>query len=89
MHYDLIIYNSNFWKILKLKNVDLHFYNFNFKKISLSARTIIFLIIITVMFNQINYFKCDLIKFKYLFFTKYFMNLIRYKFFSFFLNLMF
>jgi len=87
--YNLITYNSNFLKIFKLKNTELSFYNFNFKKISLSVRVIFFLIIITTMFNQYNYFMNDLIKFKYLYFDIYFMNLIYYKFFSFFLNLMF
>lgn len=85
----MITYNSNLFKILKLKKNEIKFYNFNFKKISLSARTIIFIIIITTMFNQFNYFKSDLVKFKYLFFDVFFINLVLYKFFSSFLNLMF
>jgi hypothetical protein len=87
--YNKIIYNSNFFKTFKLKNIYLNFYNFNFKKISLSVRILIFLIILTNMFNQFNYFKCDLIKFKYLYFDTNIINLIWYKFFSFFLNLSF
>lgn len=89
MQYNFITYNSNFFKLLKLKNIYVNFYNFNFKKISLSVRTIIFLIIMTTLYNQVNYFKCDLVKFKYLYFDKYYINLVRFKFFSFFLNLMF
>jgi hypothetical protein len=74
--YNLYIYNTNFLKTLKFKNSELNFFNFNFKKISISVRVLIFLVILTNMFTQFNFFKYDLIKFKYLYFNIFFINLV-------------
>jgi hypothetical protein len=87
--YNLSIYNSNWYKTFKLNDNNLFLNTFNFKKRSMLVRILNFLIILINMFIQYNFFACELRFLKYLYFCNFYINLILYKFFSYFLNLNF